>query len=779
MASQPKKKPGKEGKGEAFKAEDVLQAIIIADSFNERFKPITLQTPRALLPVANCPTIEYTLEFLASVGVQEILIFCRAHAEKIRSYIQSHAKWGGKGRRHRSVTVQVIVSEDCYSMGDALREIDAKNLIRGDFILVQGDLVANVDLQPALDAHRQRRTVERNSVMTVVCRQVASRHPARSLEDQVVLTVEPANQRILHFQKSPSGKKIRFPTEVLDNRDDVEIRCDILDCHISICSPQVPPLFTDNFDYLTRDDFISGILEHEEVQGNTIHCFVLQAGYTARISNLHMYDTVSRDIIGRWVYPFCPDLGFPSGAGDVAYIYKRHHIYQQRDVQLAMGSVLEENVVVGRGCVIGENSVVRNSVIGNGCRIGANCVIDGAYIWDGCTVEAECQIQKCVIAGGCWIGRGSVVASGVILSYGVRVGPDARLPVGTRLVGKADFQSITDEAEDSEREGPVFTTNAAEKTILGGSTEPAWRFSLSNGADSDTESDSPGINFEEASWTWWSLANPITVDEEIPEDDSSADEDDAETEPEDEQDIPSSGKPRRPVVKNVKAFIPIEDRRIFFNEISDSLLRAVDSDHEVGSDNIILEINSSKFAYNIAMDDVNKLIIRSILEIPEIRARQRKRELTSAKEVFGEVFHGLKILLPVLRNYYRSELSQMSALTSIVECAVNYVDLPRHQPYGAHLHESVMKIVKYLYDQDILAEEVILKWHRGASDEQVLSFLPFFLHEIASQASPRRRHVSGDLTDEDMTALARKVDLLKAKLEPFIKWLQEAEEESE
>ena len=213
MSAQAKKKTGKEGKGDAFKAEDVLQAVVIADSFNERFKPLTLQSPRALLPLANCPAIGYTLEFLANVGVQEILVFCRVHADKIRQYIDAHPKWGKKGRRHRSVLVQVIVSEDCYSMGNALREIDAKNLIRGDFILVQGDLVANVDLQPALAAHRGRRSTDKNSVMTVVCRHVAPRHPARCVEDQIILTLEPKSQRVLHFQKDVSSRKANFPIQ--------------------------------------------------------------------------------------------------------------------------------------------------------------------------------------------------------------------------------------------------------------------------------------------------------------------------------------------------------------------------------------------------------------------------------------------------------------------------------------------------------------------------------------------------------------------------------------
>ena len=99
-------------------------------------------------------------------------------------------------------------------MGDALREIDAKNLIRSDFILVQGDLIANVDLKPALEAHRQRRQgTDTNSIMTLVCRQVAPQHPARSWEEQIVLAVEPSTNRVLHHQKLKSKNKVHFPLE--------------------------------------------------------------------------------------------------------------------------------------------------------------------------------------------------------------------------------------------------------------------------------------------------------------------------------------------------------------------------------------------------------------------------------------------------------------------------------------------------------------------------------------------------------------------------------------
>eukprot|EP00122_Pirum_gemmata_P015170 Pgem_evm1s14174 len=54
-----------------MKETDALKAIVIADSFNNRFRPITFDEPRALLPIANVPLLEYTIEFLSAGGVTE------------------------------------------------------------------------------------------------------------------------------------------------------------------------------------------------------------------------------------------------------------------------------------------------------------------------------------------------------------------------------------------------------------------------------------------------------------------------------------------------------------------------------------------------------------------------------------------------------------------------------------------------------------------------------------------------------------------------------------
>ncbi len=65
--------PSKGGKGGAAeKVEARLSAVLLADSFTQRFRPITIERPKVLLPLVNVPMIEYALEWLAMNRVQEV-----------------------------------------------------------------------------------------------------------------------------------------------------------------------------------------------------------------------------------------------------------------------------------------------------------------------------------------------------------------------------------------------------------------------------------------------------------------------------------------------------------------------------------------------------------------------------------------------------------------------------------------------------------------------------------------------------------------------------------
>lgn len=75
---QPKQGSGKQNKASAnnepddVKREQKLQAVLLADSFSRNFRPITLECPKVLLPLVNIPMLDYTIEFLAQNGVEEV-----------------------------------------------------------------------------------------------------------------------------------------------------------------------------------------------------------------------------------------------------------------------------------------------------------------------------------------------------------------------------------------------------------------------------------------------------------------------------------------------------------------------------------------------------------------------------------------------------------------------------------------------------------------------------------------------------------------------------------
>jgi translation initiation factor eIF-2B subunit epsilon len=127
-----------------------------------------------LIPLANVPLLEYALESLALSGMQEIFIVCCAHSEKIKSYI-AQSKWS----KSMSPLVKTVVSQELRSMGDALRELDTKQLLQNDFVLMTGDVVSNINLAPILALHNERKQTDKNSIMTLLVKEASMNHPTR------------------------------------------------------------------------------------------------------------------------------------------------------------------------------------------------------------------------------------------------------------------------------------------------------------------------------------------------------------------------------------------------------------------------------------------------------------------------------------------------------------------------------------------------------------------------------------------------------------------------
>ncbi|CAH1390887.1 unnamed protein product [Nezara viridula] len=628
--------------------EDVIQAVLIADSYNDDLFP-AYPVP-CLLPIVNLPLLDYTLQCLSSAHVQEVIIFCSAHADSLKEYLKGKC-WG-------RMSINVVVSDGCRSLGDAMRDLDSKALIRGDFILLTGNLIGNLKVLPALEKHKKIQKTDKGLAMTLLYKECGKK--SRTEDDEVFLAIDKnTSQLLLHQRCSREASKINLPVEKLLEHKSMDIRCDLMDTRVAICSLSVPPLFSDNFDYQTRDDFVRGLLMDEEILASSVYTYILPpTEYAASVTSWQNYHSISHDIIHRWTYPLVPDMFL-----DQYYSYRRNNIYVQDNVTLAQGCSLVEDVVIGGESDVGENTVIQSSIIGKNCKISEKSSIINSHILNRVTIEKGCKIDYCVIGEGCIIRNGAQLTS-CIIGPGVVIGRD-------KVVENMRLQSERPLGEDEkENYGPKAFVYQSEETEAG----------------SDSDSDIYPIAKK-----YYGLKLEARAD-------------DSDTCSESEGHISD------------KESLLQEDTNVFFSEVVDSLLRGYED--KLPCDNLVLEVNSSRYAYNVTLNEVNYYVVRAILTLQD----EFKWDGIAAK---------LKYFMPLLVNYIRNEEAMLDSLNAIEDVAEVHSDF-----------EAVsLKLIHLLYNKDILSEDAILKWYNEPRME--------------NEESKRLRKV----------------------VEPFIKWLKEADDE--
>jgi translation initiation factor eIF-2B subunit epsilon len=372
--------------------------------------------------------IEYTLEFLAMNGVQEVFIYCGAHTEQVETYINESARWSPTSKITPFSSLEFIRVSDARSIGDFLRDLDKRGLIGGDFFLVHGDLVANLSLDGVLAKHRARREANRDAIMTVVLREAGEDdHRTKAHGITPVFVVEPSTGRCLHYEETSPLQSDRYLTldpTLLEQRA-FDMRSDLIDCGIDICTPDVLALWSESFDYeLPRKNFLHGVLKDWELNGKLIHAEIVDQGYAARASNLQMYDAISRDVLGRWTYPLVPDSNLVAGH---SYKLLKHGACLEDGVTIAPKASVSKSVV-GKRTSFGVGTTVSNSIIGRRCKIGKNVRIENSFLWDDVVVDDGTTITHAILADSVVVGKEASVPPGSLLSFGVHLGSRVQLP---------------------------------------------------------------------------------------------------------------------------------------------------------------------------------------------------------------------------------------------------------------------------------------------------------------------------------------------------------------
>ena len=133
-----------------------MKAMVLAAGQGTRLRPITDGMPKALVPVAGRPMIEFGLLLLRHYGVRDIVINLHHFGTQIENHL-------GDGKRF-DVNINYSNEPELLDTGGGL--LKAKAFLQEDsFIVINTDALIDVNLAEVLEYHRQK-----NAVATLVLR---------------------------------------------------------------------------------------------------------------------------------------------------------------------------------------------------------------------------------------------------------------------------------------------------------------------------------------------------------------------------------------------------------------------------------------------------------------------------------------------------------------------------------------------------------------------------------------------------------------------------------
>jgi translation initiation factor eIF-2B subunit epsilon len=449
-----------------------LQAVILADSFLNTFKPLSLDTPKVLCPLNNVTLLDYAMDFLAGNGVEEVYVVCTNDA--LEKDLAENQAWQGR------LEVTCIKDTSLTNAGDALRELYKRNVVQSDpFLLLFGDVVTNMDLTKAMEDHKIRHQNDSAAIMTLVLKETggSAYSSIQSAASDLVVGLDTStggdtNQRVLLYDNQASASEVRLPCSFLRAHAGVAVRTDLMDTGVGICSPDVLGRFEDEFDYLDiQQDFVTNcVAEEEEGLQTRIHAHVLPSSqYAARIVDLATYHSVSSDLLRRWCYPIVAD-----NLHSTPQLYKWHDWYgngtnyQYKETlkpsKVARSSTIQGPGMLGSKCTIGEDATIRSSIIGHHVQIGAGVTVTESHIWDHVQINEGATVVQSILAQNVIIQKGAVVSKGCVIGQGCVIGENVVLPEYTRItLCEEEVDPFGDDADgfddDDDSDGDKSTNN--------------------------------------------------------------------------------------------------------------------------------------------------------------------------------------------------------------------------------------------------------------------------------------------------------------------------------
>jgi mannose-1-phosphate guanylyltransferase len=354
-------------------ARELLEAIILVGGQGTRLRPLTLGTPKPLLPTAGVPFLAHQLAKAAAAGVSRVVLATSYRAGMFRPVLGDGAAFGLE---------LCYVHEDVpLGTGGAIRNAAAAlcSPPGAPVIVLNGDILSGHDLAAQVDAHRKS-----GAAVTLHLVEVAD--PARF----GCVPTGPDGRVTAFLEKTPNPVSNRI------NAGCYVFRREVID---AITPGTVVSV--------ERETFPSLIAAGEAVMAYT------DGGYWLDVGTPEAFVQGSCDLVlGRLESPAL--RGVPGIPGEAL---------------LAEGAVVQPGAsvtggsVVGAGSVIEAGAAVHGSVLLEGARVAAGGQVRGSVLGRQARLGPGVTAERAVLGDGASVAEGNELRAGIRIWPGVSLGP--------------------------------------------------------------------------------------------------------------------------------------------------------------------------------------------------------------------------------------------------------------------------------------------------------------------------------------------------------------------
>ncbi len=334
-----------------------MQALILAGGKGTRLRPLTVYTPKPIVPVLNRPFLLYQIEILRRAGIKDITLSLSYQPDKIEDLLGDGLDYG--------VNLRYVTEPVPMGTGGAYKF--AANQIRETTVVFNGDILTDLDIFKVIGFHQQKRA-EATIVLTPV------ENPSAY---GLVETDE--ESKVLQFLEKPKPEEVfRLTTRNIN-------------AGIYILEPEILDTIPEGENYSFEYNVFPDLLNRQK----SFYGFIIKENYWRDIGTPQSYLEAHHDFLSGQIKGFEAEKSNKS--------------------DIATAAIVDKSSVVGENCVIKPNAKIVNSVIGAGVHIEEKAVVENSVVWAHTRISSAAQIHNAIVGRGCYIGRNVIVGEGAVL----------------------------------------------------------------------------------------------------------------------------------------------------------------------------------------------------------------------------------------------------------------------------------------------------------------------------------------------------------------------------